>query len=112
MYEQTGRSNCYAVSGEILGKMPNDRYFIYLVRCSDSSLYTGITKDVALRVKHHNMPKLGAKYTRARQPVTLAYLEEAGDQAQALRREYQIKQLSKMQKEDLVATFTTRRLYL
>ena len=74
---------------------------IYIVKCSDDSLYTGITNDLERRVQEHNdssAKSKGAKYTRARQPVTLAYQEKAQDRATASRREYQIKQLSRSEK--------------
>ena len=74
---------------------------IYIVRCSDDSLYTGITNDLERRIQEHNdnsKNSKSAKYTRARQPVILAYQEKAQDRATASRREYQIKQLSRSEK--------------
>jgi putative endonuclease len=71
-----------------------------MVRCSDDSLYTGITKDIKKRIKEHNSGnKPGAKYTRSRGPVTLVYTEEAENRSQAAKREYEIKQLCKTSKE-------------
>ncbi len=76
---------------------------VYLLRCSDGTLYTGIATDVAARVKTHNEGK-GAKYTRARLPVTLLYQEDALTHGDALRREMAIKRLSRTQKLSLIAS--------
>lgn len=79
------------------------RWHVYIVRCSDGSLYTGIARDIARRVVEHNAPGApGARYTRARRPVTLVYSEVWDTRSQAARREYQIKRLSKRDKEALV----------
>ena len=83
-------------------KQPNP-WYVYMLRCSDNSLYTGVTTDVQRRVKEHNSNnKTAAKYTRVRQPVTLVYHEKAANRSDASKREYQIKQLTKSQKERLV----------
>lgn len=73
---------------------------VYILRCSDDSLYTGITTDVVRRVKEHNgVPaNLGAKFTRGRQPVELVYLEKSGSRSLASKREMEIKSLSRKQK--------------
>jgi putative endonuclease len=77
---------------------------IYIVRCADGTLYTGIARDVARRVEEHNSNRLlAANYTRARRPVTLVYSEAAATRSAACRREYQIKQLSRRAKDALVA---------
>jgi len=76
-----------------------------MVRCSDGSLYTGITKDVESRVSQHNAGR-GAKYTRARRPVELVYRETAGDRGAAVRREYAIKRLRPVAKKKLITKFT------
>jgi len=78
-------------------------YFVYIVACSDSTLYTGIAKDVQERVKEHNSSKKGAKYTKARRPVTLCYVEEYVDRSSASKREYAIKQLSRKEKLKLIS---------
>ena len=73
-----------------------------MVRCSDNSLYTGIAKDVERRVSEHNSSnKLGAKYTKARRPVALVYQEACESRSTATRREYEIKLLSRLEKEEL-----------
>lgn len=66
---------------------------VYIVRCADNSLYTGITTDPARRVKEHNNGGLGAKYTRARRPVNLVYVEIVENRSDATKREHQIKNL-------------------
>ena len=74
---------------------------VYLARCADGSLYTGVTTDPARRLAQHNRGT-GAAYTRSRLPVTLVYREEVGDRAGALRREHAIRRLSRSEKEALV----------
>jgi len=77
-----------------------DSWTIYIVRCSDNSLYTGIAKDVRKRVLEHNSGnKLGAKYTRSRGPVTLVYTEGAETRSDATKRECEIKKMAKKAKE-------------
>ncbi len=73
---------------------------VYLARCRDGSLYTGITTDPARRFKQHNKG-LGGAYTRSRLPVTLVYQEPAGSRSEALRRERAIKSLTRAAKEAL-----------
>jgi len=76
---------------------------VYIVRCHDNTLYTGVAKDVGRRIEEHNESNsLGARYTRPRRPVRLVYTEVIGDQSAACKREYEIKQLSKLEKESLV----------
>ena len=75
--------------------------YVYMLRCADGTLYTGWTSDLAHRVKAHNSGH-GAKYTRSRTPVELVYSEELADKAEALKREYTIKQLTREQKEQLI----------
>ena len=77
-------------------------WFVYILRCADDSLYTGITNDVARRVKQHNTGQQGARYTRQRRPVTLVYCEKVDGRAVALRRELEIKALGKAHKETLI----------
>ena len=75
---------------------------VYILRCADGTLYTGIAPDVEKRVQKHNEGK-GAKYTRGRTPVELVYREEHPNRAEASKREYQIKQLSRAEKLTLIA---------
>jgi len=82
-------------------------YFIYMVKCSDDSLYTGITTDIQRRIKEHNSSNKGAKYTKVRRPVTLVYTEECEDRSSASKREYEIKHFSRKEKLDLLDNFCT-----
>ena len=75
--------------------------YVYIVRCADDSLYTGWTTDVEKRIQAHNSGK-GAKYTRSRGPVTLVYHEELPTKEDALKREAQIKKMSREKKLKLV----------
>ena len=76
-------------------------YYVYILRCSDGSLYTGITTDVGRRAAVHNSGK-GAKYTRSRLPVTVVYQEPQPDKSAALRREIEIKALNRAEKLNLI----------
>jgi len=79
-------------------------WFVYIVRCADDSLYTGISKDVARRIQEHNEgDKLAAKYTRARRPVVLVYQETCVSRSAATKREIEIKQLSREDKNILLS---------
>ena len=80
-------------------------WYVYLLRCNDNSLYAGITTDISRRLHQHNHTKLGAKYTRAKRPVTLVFLETASNKSTASKREYQLKKLTKTAKEELVSTY-------
>ena len=74
---------------------------VYILRCADGTLYTGSTNDVEKRLAAHNAGR-GAKYTRARRPCALVYVEEAADKGAALRREAAIKRLTRTQKLRLI----------
>lgn len=76
--------------------------YAYLVRCSDNSLYAGWTNNIEKRIKSHN-DGTGAKYTKSRRPVTLAYLEEFDTKSEAMKREAALKQMTHGQKEELAA---------
>ncbi|WP_144391304.1 GIY-YIG nuclease family protein [Pleionea sediminis] len=77
-------------------------WFVYIIRCDDDSLYTGVTTDVTRRFKQHQTKK-GAKYFFSRSPCSVVYQEEVADRSLALKREITIKRLSKKEKEILVA---------
>ena len=77
-------------------------YSVYMLRCSDGTLYTGIATDAERRLREHNSGK-GAKYTRARLPAELIYTEQQPDKGSALRREIEIKKLSRAKKLALIA---------
>ena len=89
--------------------MTTSMWYVYIVRCSDNSLYTGIARDVAARVAQHNSGQ-GAKYTRGRGPVELLHQEQAPDRAAALRREAQIKRMTPAGKHRLIAAASGKRL--
>ncbi len=86
------------------GSSPQDWWYVYIVRCRDRSLYTGVTTDLARRLKEHNSPAGGARYTRARQPVSITYAEIVSDRSAACSREYQLKRLSRAAKEALISS--------
>jgi len=77
-------------------------WFVYMLRCADGSLYTGITTDIDRRLAEHNGEgTLGARYTRPRRPVQLAYAEPAASRSEASRREAAIKRLDRAAKQVL-----------
>jgi len=76
-------------------------WYIYILKCSDGSLYTGITNNLNKRVLTHNKGK-GAKYTKTRLPVVLMASFEAEDRSKASKEEYRIKQLSRKEKLKLI----------
>jgi len=78
---------------------------VYILRCSDETLYTGITTDIKRRINEHNFSSLGAKYTRARRPVRVVY--EAGfcNRSMAAQKECYIKRLPKLEKEKLITAY-------
>lgn len=75
--------------------------YTYILKCNDGTLYTGWTNNLEKRIADHNSGK-GAKYTKARRPVTLAYYETFETKAEAMKREYAIKQMTRAEKENLV----------
>ncbi len=76
--------------------------YTYMVKCADETLYTGWTNQLEKRIKAHNEGKNGAKYTKTKRPVTLVYYEGYRTKEEAMRREYQIKQLTRKQKMELL----------
>ena len=81
-------------------------YYIYIVKCVDETLYTGITTELERRIKEHNTSDKGAKYTRVRRPVVLVYNEEYPDRSSASKREYEIKKkMNRAEKFKLIAHF-------
>ena len=77
--------------------------YVYILRCADGTFYTGWTTDIEARIKTHNSGS-GAKYTRGRRPVSLAYYEELPDRSAALKREAAIKRLPRNKKLELIAS--------
>ena len=82
----------------------NKDWYFYIVRCSDNSLYSGITNDIQSRVKAHNSGK-GAKYTAFKRPVKLVYSEKHKNISDAKKREEQVKGWSKEKKEEFIMGF-------
>ena len=80
-------------------------WHLYILRCRDGSLYTGITTDVEKRLEAHRSGR-GAKYTRGRGPLELVYREECGTHSVALKREIEIKRLTREQKQALISQLT------
>ena len=76
-------------------------WYVYILRCKDNSLYTGITTNLDKRVKSHNAGK-ASKYTRTRRPVELVHREELANKSLARRREIQIKDFRREKKEELI----------
>jgi putative endonuclease len=86
-------------------------YYVYLLRCKDGTLYTGITNDLKRRLIMHNRGK-ASRYTRVRLPVEMVYTEVCSNKSAALKREYQIKGYKKEEKEKLVHDYTLNRLLI
>ena len=82
-------------------KRPTDGWFVYVLRCADGTLYTGITKDLARRIRQHN-DGTASRYTRSRRPVKLVYQESERSQSLALKREAKIKKLTRQTKLALI----------
>ena len=78
-------------------------WYLYILKCSNNTYYTGVTTDIERRLKEHNNKQLrGSKYAKARIPVELVYQETHPDRSRAQKREYQIKQLTRAKKEELI----------
>jgi len=83
------------------GLIMEHTWYLYILRCKDDTLYTGITTDVEKRLNAHRSGK-GAKYTRGRAPLELVYQEVCGSHSQALKRELEVKTLSREEKRKLI----------
>jgi len=81
--------------------LSGNTWFVYILRCDDGSLYTGITNDLIRRCDQHNAGT-ASRYTRSRLPVVLVYQEEQGNRSVATKRELEIKALSRQEKEALI----------
>lgn len=77
-------------------------YFLYILKCADATLYTGITTDLDRRIIEHNTSEKWAKYTRYRRPVEIIYSEQFENRSDASKREYAIKKMTKQQKEEFI----------
>jgi putative endonuclease len=83
-------------------------WFVYIVKCADDTLYTGVTTDIERRINEHNhCTRKGAKYTRVRRPVTLVYHEPQDTRSSACKRESSIKKLTRTQKASLISDDST-----
>lgn len=82
-------------------------WWVYMLRCADGSLYTGVTTDTVRRLEEHNgqRGRKGARYTRVRRPVELVWREAGHDRSSALKREYALKRLRRVDKEQLIKTY-------
>jgi putative endonuclease len=80
-------------------------YFVYVLTCADSTFYTGVTTELARRLKEHNTSLRGAKYTKVRRPVILTYHETYENRSLAQKREAEIKKMTRSEKELLVTSF-------
>jgi len=78
--------------------MKSNPWYLYVVKCSDNTLYTGVTTNLDRRLNEHNTSPKGAKYTRKRRPVVLVYSKHYTDRSQAQKAEYQFKSLTRKQK--------------
>jgi len=78
-------------------------YFVYILECSDKTLYTGITTNIHKRLDEHNNSPKGAKYTKARRPVKLMYQESSENRSTASKREYAVKKLTRLEKLQLIS---------
>lgn len=78
------------------------KYFLYILRCQDLTLYTGITTDLDRRIKEHNLSTLGARYTCGRRPVKLIYCKQFASRSLAAREECRIKKLPRSKKIEMI----------
>ena len=93
---------CITEPNQNIVSKEQEKWFVYILECRDKSFYTGITNNIEKRLLTHNTGK-GAKYTKARRPVTLKYYELLNSKSSALKREIAIKKLSRNQKIKLIS---------
>jgi len=101
-YCKDNEAKFYQVDGADTFVTPKAKWKVYVLKCADDTLYTGVTTDLERRLDEHNNSKKGAKYTKVRRPVELVYYENCADRVDASRREYEIKQLSRKEKLELI----------
>lgn len=77
--------------------------FVYILECADNTLYTGITTDINRREEEHNFSEKWAKYTKSRRPVKMIFYQECESRSDASKKEYAIKQLTRIQKFELIS---------
>ncbi len=85
-------------------------YYLYILKCADETLYTGITVDLKRRINEHNSSGLGARYTKSRRPVKLVYSKKFRDRSTASKEEARIKTLSRKEKLEMIKKHTTKPL--
>ncbi len=95
-YDSAGQAEKPAAAGN------EKTYYVYMLECADGSLYTGISTDPKRRLNEHKRSARGAKYTKARKAIAIVYTEEAENRSEAARREYEIKQLTRAEKLELI----------
>ena len=83
-------------------KVGDRPWFLYVVHCSDGTLYTGVTTDISRRIREHNTGSRGAKYTRTRRPVELVYWVDFNNRSSAQKAEYKFKRLTRKQKNEVI----------
>jgi putative endonuclease len=103
-YCQDNEAKFYKVDGVDTFVTPISKWKVYVLKCADDTLYTGVATDLSRRVEEHNSSSKGAKYTRVRRPVKLVYYENCADRVDATRREAAIKKLSRKEKLALIDT--------
>ena len=101
-YCKEGDAKFYQVDGLDTFVTPISKWKVYVLKCADDTLYTGVATDLDRRLDEHNSSTKGAKYTRVRRPVELVYYENCADRVDASRREYEIKHLSRKEKLELI----------
>jgi len=82
-------------------------WFLYVIHCSDDTLYTGVTTDISRRIHEHNTSSKGAKYTRTRRPVELVYSVDFDNRSSAQKAEYKFKKLTRKQKNEVISEHYT-----
>ncbi len=90
------------MSSTVRRNLASKKWFLYILECSDGTLYTGITNDISRRIELHNSGK-ASRYTRGRRPVTLIYQEPCRNKSFALKKEYVMKSLTRSEKKDYIA---------
>lgn len=95
----------WVLTDDVTKSFTKDQWFLYILRCSDGTYYTGITTDPSRRLHEHNFTKKGAKYTRARRPSSLIFCEEYENRSVAAKAEHAFRKLSRSEKEKVIQGF-------
>ena len=86
-------------------------YYVYILKCADKTLYTGIAVDLKKRIDEHNSSDLGAKYTRYRRPVQLVYSKKFRDRSTASKGEIRVKSLSRKEKLEMIGEYLKKKVF-